>query len=357
MRYIIILAAIFFFSFISNGAVIDGKLVEILKNESLYKVSVEMKSSCSVTKLGGVTLIIKFNELAINFAENPIEGVDYEIINFSSLIYEQTTVTRPLEDEIRINITLAVGYEGAIITTDFNAFAWLKFNVIDPSLAPHLRWNTTDNDFILFTDDNLTTWGIGNFIDIDSDPLPVELVSFTAMVNGNEVLLKWSTSNEINNYGFQVERKSVDQDWRILDFIEGFGNSNSEKLYQFDDNTIPKAGKYFYRLKQIDINGDYTYSEEISVEINLPLEFKLHQNHPNPFNPSTIISFELPYSQKIIIDIYDILGNKVIQLINEEMEKGSHTVTFNGTGLSSGIYFYKAISNNYSAIRKMILLK
>ncbi|MBE0572405.1 MAG: T9SS type A sorting domain-containing protein [Ignavibacteriaceae bacterium] len=86
-------------------------------------------------------------------------------------------------------------------------------------------------------------------------------------------------------------------------------------------------------------------------------EYQLNQNYPNPFNPTTIISYSLPASNHVTIKVFDILGNEVTTLLNEQKEAGTHTIVFNASDLSSGVYFYKIQAGNYAETRKLILQK
>jgi hypothetical protein len=192
-------------------------------------------------------------------------------------------------------------------------------------------------------------------------PLPVELKSFNAKVKGSNVELLWQTATEVNNYGFDVERKAIDAEaatWEKVGFIEGSGNSNSPKDYTYTDKNITGGSNFSYRLKQIDNDGTFSYSSDVNVEV-IPDKFELFQNYPNPFNPSTTIKFSLPQDSRIVINIYNILGEKVTQLLNADYKAGYYKVLLNSTdlNLASGIYFYTIESKNFKAVKKMILMK
>ena len=191
-------------------------------------------------------------------------------------------------------------------------------------------------------------------------PLPVELISFTVNVSDNKVYLNWQTATEVNNYGFEIERnKKLDvksEVWEILGFVNGNGNSNSSKHYSFIDDKV-SAGKYAYRLKQIDNDGHFEYSKNIEVSFMKPNEFKLEQNYPNPFNPSTTIRFNLPDASAVKIILYNILGQELRILVNEFKESGVNSINFDASDLKSGIYIYKIEAGNFVQTRKMTLLK
>ncbi len=198
------------------------------------------------------------------------------------------------------------------------------------------------------------------------DPvLPVELTSFTSTVSGNNVTLNWSTSAEVNNSGFTVQRKNLNDRngvWISAGFVNGSGTTTSANDYSFTDRNL-NTGTYAYRLKQIDFNGNFEYHElSNQVSIGVPSEFALSQNYPNPFNPSTTISFDLPSESKVSVSVFDMSGRLVQSLIEGTLPAGYHTSAFNASNLSSGVYVYRlqassAIGGEFSATKKMTLIK
>ncbi len=187
-------------------------------------------------------------------------------------------------------------------------------------------------------------------------PLPVELTSFSAAVNGDVVVLSWTTATEVNNYGFDVEKMLNGTDaWETIGFVEGHGNSNSPKDYSFVDTSTPLSASY--RLKQLDTDGAFNYSSIVEVKNILSKEYILEQNYPNPFNPTTVISYSIPKSSHVTVKVFDVLGNLISTLVNENQEANSYKVNFDASKLSNGIYFYKIQANDFSAVKKMLLLK
>lgn len=189
---------------------------------------------------------------------------------------------------------------------------------------------------------------------------PVELSSFSAFANSNTVNLKWETKTEINNYGFEIERSQKSniksEAWGKIGFVNGHGNSNSPKNYSFTDKSVT-SGKFIYRLKQIDTDGQYEFSKEVEVDLGLPKTFALGQNYPNPFNPTTKINYTLPVDGNVQLQIFTAGGELVKSLVNEKQIAGAYTVEFNAENLASGIYFYKLLVNDFIQIRKMLLMK
>ena len=175
--------------------------------------------------------------------------------------------------------------------------------------------------------------------------VPVELISFTALSNGNSVTLNWSTSSELNNAGFEIERTVEKNKFVSIGFVPGHGTTAEAKTYSFVDANL-SSGNYTYRLKQVDFNGTFSYSNEIDVDVETPMKFELAQNYPNPFNPSTNIGFRISDRGFVCLKVFDILGNEVATLVNEEKPAGNYEVEFNShsdeaRNLTSGVYFYQ----------------
>lgn len=185
--------------------------------------------------------------------------------------------------------------------------------------------------------------------------IPVELTSFSATTDNQNVRLNWSTSSEKNNQGFEVQRK-VNDEYYTIGFVEGNGTSTEINNYTFIDRDV-KSANYYYRLKQIDYDGSSNYSDEIFVEITSPADFVLEQNFPNPFNPATTISFNLPTTDFVNVSVYNLVGEKVSELVNGELQQGEHKLTFNASELPSGIYIVKLSAGNFNQSIKMTLLK
>lgn len=187
--------------------------------------------------------------------------------------------------------------------------------------------------------------------------IPVELTSFNAVSGQDEILLKWSTASETNNQGFEVQRSTDETNWSKLAFVEGNGTVNSTSNYSYTDKKVSDTETYFYRLKQVDMDGTFEYSSVVEVDAQTPTEFKLSQNYPNPFNPSTTIEFALPQASNVDLTVYNSIGEEVVNLVNQNMEAGFHTVNFNASELNSGIYVYRLQAGDFISIRKMILMK
>ena len=186
--------------------------------------------------------------------------------------------------------------------------------------------------------------------------VPVELSGFHAYTEGTDAVLQWSTASETNNNGFEIQRSVDEFKWFAVGFLPGIGTSSETHLYFFRNRDL-LPGKYFYRLKQTDLNGTSSYSEVIGVEINSPAIFSLNQNYPNPFNPSTTISFSLPKTEYVTLKVYNTLGEEIKTLVNSQLDAGEHKINFDASNVSSGVYFYKITAGNYTNIKKLQILK
>ena len=224
-----------------------------------------------------------------------------------------------------------------------------------------LSWTHIDN--LPHGTASFSSWNIGWSAGINdsvykwtSSVLPVELTSFTAQAENQKVILKWVTATEINNNGFEVQRRVAESDFATIGFVKGEGTTTNQKEYSYEDKDLVGAN-YFYRLKQIDFNGSYEYSNVIEVDVRSLDNFTLEQNYPNPFNPTTTIGYVLQEKTNAKLILLNAIGEEITVLVNEEQDKGYHKVDFNGIGLSSGVYFYRIQAGSFTQTKKLILLK
>jgi len=204
---------------------------------------------------------------------------------------------------------------------------------------------------------------------VDS-PYPVELTAFNSIISGKDITLSWSTSTELNNSGFEIQRaiengKLKMENWNKIGFVSGSGTTNAPKDYSYADRNL-ETGKYKYRLKQLDFNGNFDYFELAEVvSIGIPDKFALSQNYPNPFNPVTTINYDLPTDGIVTLKVYDILGRELKTLVNEMKTAGYHKIQLNAADLASGAYFYRLVvspsnqmkAGDFVAVKKFVVLK
>ena len=279
-------------------------------------------------------------------------------------------INKNLKSVIFTNSTSAwiAGDDGTVLQTTDLGNNWASYDSV------------TENDLtsLYFINENIGWFGgmNGTMLKYENDVLPVELVSFNADVKDSKVHLNWKTSTEVNNNGFDIERKSdsgqpagvevplvggssvgepKETIWKKIGFVEGYGNSSSPRSYSFADDNTTGGSIFNYRLKQINNDGSYKFSPELHVEI-MPVKFAVYQNYPNPFNPTTKIRYQIPQKSKVEIKIYDVLGAEVMTLLKEEKEAGTYEVALNAKSLSSGTYIYIMSAGSYVEAKKMVLL-
>ena len=191
--------------------------------------------------------------------------------------------------------------------------------------------------------------------------LPVELVSFTANGANGRMLLSWITASEVRNDAFEVQKWET-TGWRqISGVIPGSGTSASQHSYTFVDHDATVGESCRYRLVTIDIDGNRMPVGEVAGSVEpantVVEEFALHQNFPNPFNPSTQISYDLAAGSNVSLQVFDLLGREVATLVNGAQNAGRYTVSFDATSLPSGMYFYRLETAQFTDMKKMMLLK
>jgi hypothetical protein len=342
---------------------VNGQFYLVTNNGTSYVVKVQISTNSGTNLLGDATIPFTFNNTNLTYVStlfNNFSGGDYSTVN-------NVTISA---NRISLNIFLNNLSGGTVVSNTFMDVATITFSTIIPAGSSNL----TFVPLLEFFSPNVTPpavqWTNGTFTNLNTNPLPVELSSFTASSNQNGVNLKWETATEINNYGFDVERKvhtstefspiksglSVTV-WEKVGFVAGNGNSNSPKEYSFIDKNPSGGSKFQYRLKQIDNDGAFEYSDVVNVNVGTPEEYYLSQNYPNPFNPATTIDYMISNDEKVNLKVYDILGTEVATLVDEYKQAGSYSVTFNADNLSSGIYIYRLIAGEYISVNRMSLIK
>ncbi|MBN8545010.1 MAG: T9SS type A sorting domain-containing protein [Ignavibacteria bacterium] len=322
-------------------------------------------------RLFGTTGSISASRTLSNITSENVAGLGALITSSANMGY--TTISRGHFSRIAHGTGSVLRWYDITPTTNTGLNATLVFNYNSLELG-----SVTESKLVLFKSTNSgTDWTkMNGTVDVDNNkvtltaidafsiwtaadsdnPLPVELVNFSASVTGIKVFLNWETKTEIMNAGFEVERKTPGSQWQKIAFIEGHYTTNSPKYYSFTDQPSVN-GTVFYRLKQIDTDGSFEYSAEIKVEFGLPTEFALYQNFPNPFNPETVISYAMPVTGEVNISIYNALGERIITLADGVQEAGNYKVSFKAENLPSGLYFCRMTSGKFTSTRKMMLLR
>jgi len=339
-----------------RGIVGDSTFFNILKTYAAdpnvaYSVAVTEDFQAVAESVSGLDLNYFFQQWIYGenypkyhswFSKNLISGNTWNL----SLLITQDANTNPnyFTMPVQIKVTRAIG---DTTITIFNNSASQLFNI-------ELNGEPIS---IVFDPGN---W----MLKTHSTLVPVELTSFNAVLNNNVVNLSWATATEVNNLGFEIQRKLDEYEWMIIGFKDGNGTTTEPKKYSFQNNISDlKKTKIYYRLKQIDYNGNFSFSDEVEIS-NFPDVYSLDQNYPNPFNPSTIIKFNLANAGFTTLKLYDVLGKEVAILVNGALEAGAHEVSFDASnlpadrlGLPSGTYFYTLTSGSFTESRKMMFLK
>ena len=347
---LLVLAEINLFAQNTGIAYIETPQVNVLvfSWELHFKRTNEWTSGLLSNALGSSSAVFSFNTAGLTNPSLVVEpGGPLDNANYS-------LTTQIINDKCVVDLGFALNaLAGQLPLNVKTKLLTVNMAITNTGLSAGLSWDASNTGFFDNTDATIVT-SLEGSSDI---PLPVELDSFTASIDQNKVELNWNTKTEVNNYGFNVERRINEGEWNKIGFVEGHGNSISPEEYSFTDNDLFAGGSNFqYRLKQIDNDGTFEYSDVVEVEV-VPTQYELSQNYPNPFNPSTTIRFSLPQATQIKINIYNMLGELVETLAEGTYEAGYHKVTFNASSLPSGAYVYRIESSEYVQTKKMLLLK
>jgi hypothetical protein len=227
-----------------------------------------------------------------------------------------------------------------------------------------MKWNSHYYYVATSVDNFGNESNFSNMIDtLLSTNVPVELISFsTSIKNNNDVLLTWLTATETNNYGFELQRSENNTtNFQKIGFVRSEGTTSIPGHYSYVDKDVA-AGEHLYRLKQIDFDGSYEFSDTIQVTVGWNKVLTLHQNNPNPFNSTTLITYDLPKNCQVELIVYNVQGQEVNRLVHAFQEAGYHTVKWDGTNnegkdVTSGLYYYKLRTSEMSKLRRMLLVR
>ncbi len=289
-------------------------------------------------------------EINLVFNSNVLDYRSYNITNtlmdgWSSQLNEVQDTKGFSMDTLKLGGFSASTLVGQGVLVEFN------FKVVgNPGMQTSLNF-----DEMILNESNPSVTAFGSVFTVNYI-IPVELILFNALVKGNNILLIWATASESDNYGFEIERSLNSTNWRSIGFVPGHGTTTIPQLYSFTDKNID-IGAYYYRLKQVDLNGSFEYSNTIEVVVGTPKQYSLGQNFPNPFNPTTVIPFDLPEKSNIKLTLYNLLGEVVAVISNCEFGAGHHQVSFNASSLAAGLYFYKLEAKNFVDMKKLLILK
>ncbi|MBI5402303.1 MAG: T9SS type A sorting domain-containing protein [Ignavibacteriae bacterium] len=354
-------------SIVSNSGIVGGDFI--------IEYSVKGTNLTVANTLGSLNADIIFDTSAIKFSYqtewntsiSQVTGYDRSVS-----CNDEEGVSRSLRimvQGLNVNSGNDNSESGYNIESGYSSIVRIIFTIADISKSATITFKSVTNQIGLFENpgNNPNSFVINDQylsapLNIEDQPLPVTLAYFNSAVKVNDVTLNWSTSSEYNNAGFCVERKSDENsNWLSIGYVKGQGNSNTQVKYSYEDKKLA-TGKYIYRLKQTDNNGNFKYyGLNGTVEVGSPLKFNLSQNYPNPFNPVTKINYELPKDSKVNITVFDVTGREVSKLVNQEQKAGYYTVSMDAKNLASGTYFYRLIAksgnNDHVITKKMSIIK
>ncbi|GBD88389.1 ser-Thr-rich glycosyl-phosphatidyl-inositol-anchored membrane family protein [bacterium BMS3Abin03] len=303
----------------------------------------------TVTDVAGPFLVTSPNT-AVTWQGNTMQSVTWSVANTDAAPVNVTEVNLLLSTDggytwpiVLVSNTPNDGTEQVSVPNEVTSQARIKVEAVG-----NIFFDLSDEDFT-----------------IEDNPVPVELTAFFAVTTREGPRLIWTTSTELNNAGFDIERARFktggQQIWEKIYFVAGHGTTTQPQEYIYIDKNV-NPGRYSYRLKQVDYDGSYSYSGIVDVDVNVPEVFILSQNYPNPFNPSTTIKFSLPVDSKVKINLYNALGEVMELLANGEYSVGYHELNFDASSLTSGVYYYTLTAqgndgSSFVSTKKMVLLK
>jgi len=257
--------------------------------------------------------------------------------------------------------TFFVATDIGVFVTENDGVNWIEISTSMPNtVVTHLDYSPSNQML------RAGTHGRGVYEAFVDFSIPVEMIAFTANQIDRKIVLNWKTATETNNSHFEVERKFKNQEWEKLDLVAGAGTITEFRNYFYEDNfeSLPYNGTVLYRLKQVDFDGTFEYSDVIAIEVEfIPTEISISQNYPNPFNPTTTIKYWLNVEANVRISIYNSLGQEVEKIVNNIQSAGNYSVSWNAEIYASGIYFYafEVTDQNknmlHKEMKKLILIK
>jgi hypothetical protein len=363
MKKFFLLTFMMFLTSISFSQTTHGCLIECAPNTNPYDstlfVTLQIKLNDNEIEVLGHAFNLKFD-----YSTSALQFVEGTYVNFNeSDGYQTSTITGPGNSNTIQNIeTLLITGPGREITDAYIDFVVFEFKIVNFTELAWVCPHNNANGFHFYSPYMVEgvpdgEWTIGEWTCFE-EYIPVELTSFTATSTYSNVVLNWTTATELNNLGFEIERMLDNSGWERISFVDGNGTTTEPREYSYvDDISGISANSLSYRLKQVDFDGSYEYSEAISLNNSTPSDFTLNQNYPNPFNPVTIISYSVPAKDFVSIKVYDVIGNEIVTLVNEEKQAGNYQVEFNASELQSSTYFYRMQTDSFVETKKMLLLR
>ena len=343
-----------------SQVVVDGRFRVHSLTTSVYEVAIDIKTNNASSRLGTSTLQFTFDNTDLSYPASPASGTDYTI-PLTNLTYFNSDVTRPLANRVSINIDYSgPSTYGDLIGSSWTEIARVKFSVLDASGSSNLVWVLKE----VFADNNTTQWTNGTFANLNTSPLPVELISFSGYDRGDRVHLHWETATEFENYGFEIQRQEGEGEWTPIGFVPGKGTVNYPVVYDWDDMLkgvrTPRAflDKLRYRLRQIDRDGTDELSPIVEVAMGETPSTPQLTAYPNPARGQTAAACVLQEQRNVTLTLHDAAGREVLRLLDaQDVPAGSHVYDLSTDRLPAGMYMLRMIAGRHVSVQNITVLK
>ena len=324
----------------AGATTVAGRFVALTNNGSVYSVKVQIMVDAS-KDMGGATLQFSYSTGNVSFPNSPASGTNYTFHNFTGGSYGNATVTKTIANgnTLSLNIELLTDNAGSNVGTGWTDVATINFTTANAAGNSNLQWTLIE----VYDEDNSTLWNNGSWENLNSSPLPVELIAFSGRHAGGVTTLRWTTASELNNTGFVVERAADGLLWDSISFVPGHFSSDLQHEYEYHDivhaelSTLPVL---WYRLRQVDRDGSIDYSQPVRVALPSAASVTvLNSPYPNPFTGVTTLTFTLAESLTVTLFVIDGAGRVVQSLYDDaSLPAGLHNARFSGDDLPAGVY-------------------
>jgi hypothetical protein len=339
------------------SAALDGQFVVTTNDGTHFTVKVQIKTSTAGIKLGTSTLIFNFDNTNLSLPNNPSTS-DYTFYGYSGGGYNTATVTQPVPGRVSINVDMNTA--GALVPSSYTDLVSIKFTTLNPAATGGaMTWNNSVTGSVMddvFQDDQVTNFTQGSFSNLLPSALPVVLTSFSAVLRDNATQLNWTTSSEINNDYFSVERSADGRLFEDIQHVAGNGNSQVVRNYNATDET-PLPGVSYYRLKQVDFNGTFAYSKVVAVNnTKATPDFELLSVSPTSFDVQTVLTYNATERGSAMLTVYSLNGDVVYKdVLSAEKGRNQYNIQ-DAAGWKSGEYIARVTHDGQASYIRMIKL-
>lgn len=334
----------------------DAQWIVTANSGSILTVKLQIRTNTSSEALSNANFIFTYDPTSVSYPSTPSAGTDYTFSNFSGGNYTTATVTVPSTNKISVNINENSSPGTTIPTSSWIDVVSITFTTTSSTGNTSLTWamnETSPPTFDDVFDDGFNAFDEGTFSGLTVNPLPVSLLSFNANLKNNKVYLDWATASEQNNAKFDVQRSKDGMDFSQIDEVAGAGNSSVLRNYNAMDEA-PLPGLSYYRLKQTDFNGTYTYSPVVVVNNTGEVPIVFNSVNPSLFSDHVMLDFNLLADDRVLFIITNSQGATVAQQMIDG-HRGNNTYNVNGLfSLKPGVYYAHLRSDNFDQYQKLM---